>query len=480
MTEPELLIQLEKITLRLWGKDLLPNTSWSIRRGEHWIVSGPNGGGKSTLMRALFGEVPLPHGTIHRFHKKTPYETFAYVSFERIQEQLKREMLLDEAREHAGKTLGTSMDELLPARKDIPPSFHFLFDHFPKKPVLDELSSGEIRKLAILRAVSRKPEILILDEPFDGLDAKSSKELRKALEPEGLGALTLILVTHRKEDIPSGNFRHLRVERGRVRILEEGLSIPQNSTRKILFPDPPSFSIQSPVGTELLLMENTGIHYNDTYIFEGLNWRVVKGEHWQLSGPNGSGKSSLLGLIRGDHLQSYSNAIRIFGKERGSGESIFDLRRRIGFVRPHVQHSGHARMTLREVAASGHLSIGERIAKGDRDRAEAWLEILGLGDAGDQIFSSLSHGRQRMGLIARALCLWPDLLLMDEPCQGLDPENRDLLLEILERIIKEKGPTLIYVNHTPDPLPSGLNRELHFFPAKEKRRPEVRKIQGLS
>lgn len=472
MTEPAMLIQLDKVTLRLWGKDLLPDTSWTIRSGEHWVVSGPNGGGKSTLMRALFGEVPIPHGAIHRFHEKTPYETFAYVSFERIQEQLKREILLDEAREYAGKAPGTSLTELLPAREDISPSFHFLLDHFPKKRVLDELSSGEIRKLAILRAFARKPEILILDEPFDGLDAQSSEDLRKALSTERLGNLTLILVTHRKEDIPPGNFRHLRVEGDKVRVLDERESAPRHFRRKIVFPEPPSFSIQSPSETELIHMENTGIHYGDTRIFEGLDWKVKKGEHWQLSGPNGSGKSSLLGLIRGDHLQSYSNAIRIFGKERGSGESIFELRRRIGFVRPHVRHSGHHRMSLLEVAASGHLSIGERTGKKDRDRAGGWLEILGLSDAAHQKFSSLSHGRQRMGLIARALCLWPDLLLMDEPCQGLDPENRDLLLEILEQLMRENGPTIIYVNHQPDPVPAGLTHELHFFPPEDSKTPE--------
>lgn len=471
MPESDILIKLDKVTLRLWGRDLLPDTSWTLRRGEHWIVTGPNGGGKSTLMRALLGEVPVPQGTIHRFHKGTPLETFGYLAFERIQEQFRRENALNEARSYAGKTLGSSVDELLPEKENLPHSFRFLLNNFPQGRTLGNLSTGEIRKLALLRVLSGKPEVLILDEPFDGLDTESAMELKKALNTEGLGSLTLILVTHREEDIPSGPFHHLNIEGDRVR-KRKNLFAP-NLFRERSFPDPPAFSIQSPIGTELIHMEKTGIRYGDTRIFEKLDWQIFKGEHWQLSGPNGSGKSSLLGLIRGDHLQCYSNAIRIFGRERGSGESIFELRRRIGLVLPHVQHSGHERLNLREVVASGHLAAGERIGKKDLERADAWLDILGLRDVADRIFSRLSHGRQRMGLIAQALSLWPDLLLLDEPFQGLDPENRELLFEILARIMQTDGPTLIYVNHQPDPVPPGFSHELQFFPPQENRKPEI-------
>ena len=213
----------------------------------------------------------------------------------------------------------------------------------------------------------------------------------------------------------------------------------------------------------LVKLSDATIKYSDVVIFEKLNWTINAGEHWQLSGPNGSGKTALLSLITGDHPQCYVNDIFVFGFQRGSGESIWQIKQFIGYVSTALQWEYTVGTSLRNVIISGFYdSIGLYSKYTDRQAqiADAWLEVLGMRDRSDQPFNNQSYGDQRLLLIARAMVKHPPLLILDEPCLGLDDMNRQRVLALIEIICSQKVTTVLYVNHHAQDKIKGIDHYL--------------------
>ncbi|MGA9573142.1 MAG: ATP-binding cassette domain-containing protein, partial [Lysobacterales bacterium] len=205
------------------------------------------------------------------------------------------------------------------------------------------------------------------------------------------------------------------------------------------------------------------IRYTDNLVFEHLDWRIEAGQHWQLTGPNGSGKTSLLNLITGDHPQCYCNDIFVFGYRRGNGESIWDIKRYIGYVSSALQWDYRVSMNCLNVIISGFYdSIGLYARATDMQKAIAlqWLKILGLQARATQPFNQCSHGDQRLLLIARAMVKHPQLLILDEPCFGLDDINRQRMLALIEKICAGSETTVIYVNHHAEDQIEGIDHYL--------------------
>lgn len=213
-------------------------------------------------------------------------------------------------------------------------------------------------------------------------------------------------------------------------------------------------------------MRKLRIAYGDLVVIDGLDWTIEPGQHWQLVGPNGAGKSTLLSLITGDHPQGYSNVLTLFGRRRGSGESIWESKRHIGLVSPELHLDYRVNGSVLTVILSGFYdTIGLYTCPGDRQLALAnqWLTLLGLGEQGARPFHGLSFGQQRLVLIARALVKHPPLLILDEPLQGLDPLNRHLVRAMVGRLIGV-GTQLLFVSHHPEDAPPGLTHRLSFVP----------------
>ena len=197
-------------------------------------------------------------------------------------------------------------------------------------------------------------------------------------------------------------------------------------------------------------MENVRLYYQGHTVFEEFSWTWPPGEHWQVAGPNGSGKSTLVKLIVGDHLQAYSNLVWIFGKRRGSGENIWDIRKRIGLVTPELQMNYRKDITGRKVVYSGfNDSIGYygAISEQQKKMAEKWLNQFDLCEIAENSFLNLSYGQQRLFLLARAMVKSPELLLLDEPCQGLDPYQRTELIRKIDLLGKSKVTQILYISH---------------------------------
>jgi molybdate transport system ATP-binding protein len=206
-------------------------------------------------------------------------------------------------------------------------------------------------------------------------------------------------------------------------------------------------------------MRGVSISYGGVQILEGVDWSVRAGENWALLGPNGAGKTTLLSLILGDNPQAYANDVTLFGKRRGSGDTIWELKERIGWVAPELHLYYPKNVSCFEVVCSGfHDTIGfhGRCSSRQCETARAWLQRLGLSQVAGLRFGAVSEGEQRLVLIARALVKEPKLLVFDEPCQGLDAEKRDKVLRLVETLGDHATSSLIYVSHHRDALPGSI------------------------
>jgi len=470
---------LDKITTRVRDRFILKDTSWKIREGESWAVIGPNGSGKTSLTRVVAGELPVIYGERVRRKGLVLKRDVAVVSFEFHRKLLDRETVREASRFFSGKIFEITTPRMV-IQEDgdsNPVSWAFL-KHVGLADIetlldrnLVRLSTGEVRKILIARALLKRPKILILDEPFEGLDSLSREQLEKTINLLVQNKVLVIMVTHRLDAVPSKITHVICLKDNRV--VAKG---PRNS---ILTPEwladlyrplrgwkgndslPVGKAERAPA--ELIRMKNVTVKFNGQPVFHGLDWCVRRGENWMISGPNGAGKTTLLSLISGDNPQAYSNEIYLFGTRRGTGESIWDIKRRIGLVSLEFQMAYRKDISVEEVILSGFFDsagLYRRPSSLQKETAEEWIRSLGIGALEKEVFTRLSFGEQKMALIARAMVKSPLLLILDEPCQGLDPVNRRLVLDVIDRIGSERRTGLLYVTHHPEEEPACIDRVL--------------------
>lgn len=452
-----------------------------IQSGDSWAFVGANGSGKSALARALADELVLLSG-----ERRSDFSRQVRISFEQLQKLLSDEWqrnntdLLSPGEEDTGRTAAEIIQEEV---KD-PARCAQLAAQFGITPLLSRrfkyLSTGETRKTLLCRALMPQPDLLILDEPFDGLDVNSRAQLAALLSDLSEQGYTLVLVLNRFDEVPDF-IRQVGVladctlaNRGtRQQVMADalvaqlahsenldGLALPET--------EDPAQKTTLPADHPLIVLRDGVVSYNDQPILNHLDWQVNPGEHWQIVGPNGAGKSTLLSLITGDHPQGYSNDLTLFGRRRGSGETIWDIKRHIGYVSSSLHLDYRVSSSVRNVILSGFFdSIGIYQAVSDRQQqlADQWLALLGLGGSrGDTPFHSLSWGQQRLALIARALVKHPALLILDEPLQGLDPLNRQLVRRFVDVLIGQGTTQLLFVSHHAEDAPQCITHRLSFVP----------------
>jgi molybdate transport system ATP-binding protein len=485
------LITLKKVTLRIRDKFILPGISWDIHTGQNWAVLGPNGVGKSSLLGALAGNIPVVNGQIVRHLPQALPASISFVSFEQEQRIIARDARRDAARYFSGK-LGSfekSADLMRVANDDrdrAAADVEKIIDTLDIRHLLGRgirfLSTGELRKIMIARALIQSPGLLILDEPFAGLDVYSKNQLKEIINGLVNVNCQLILVVHRFEEI-TANITHiiclkddavfLKGPRAQVLAAEKmdrlynrkksaALSFPLKKQ-----PSRDSKSRETPI---LVEMKNTTVKYGDLLVLDRLNWVARAGENWAVLGPNGAGKSTLLNLIIGENPQAYANNISLFGRRRGSGETIWEIKKNIAFVSSEFQLRYRKKIRAYDVILSGFFdSVGlYRYASAKQHEiARQWIEDLGVAEKSERIFDQLSYGEKRLILIARAMVKSPILLILDEPCQGLDRGNRRMVLDRIEYIGAHTHTGLLYVTHHSNEIPPCITHILRLHRAEE-------------
>ena len=313
-----------------------------------------------------------------------------------------------------------------------------------KRPLI-QLSNGENKRLQIVKSLSYQPDWLILDNPYVGLDVKGREILTKGLLSLDSKGIQFILVSS-PGDVP--DFINLVIELPSARVVE---AKPAPLLRPL---DPFETAVK---------MEKVQIKYGSKTILSDFSWKVKRGERWAIKGPNGAGKSTLISLITADNPQAYSQNITLFDRKRGTGESIWDIKRKIGYLSPELHLYFKDGGSCFSVVASGlfdTLGLFKRLSEEQTAQVNHWMQVMGIAHLKERSFLQISGGEQRMVLITRALVKNPELLVLDEPCQGLDRVQTEHLKSVLDYLAENAEMTLLYVSHYDRDIPSCVNQML--------------------
>jgi molybdate transport system ATP-binding protein len=478
------LVKAENLTLTRNKRNILENINWEIRPGENWAVTGPNGCGKTILMQVIQGKLPYSSGMLHYQHENLHSE-ISGISFEMQQKMMEYEYIQSFSRDFAciGDNERPTVLRILKETAESGESSYTLdglVEATGIESILDsipaELSNGETRKFLVTRELLKPHRILVLDEPYDGLDADSRSKMTDFFSRLSTLDTSIILVTHHTDEISESISHILYLEDGKVvfsgpreKVLERLETRNPESTKREHAPEQLKSMIpcRHEVSAEPVIeMKNINVSYGSKKIITGLDWTVRRNENWVISGPNGAGKSTLLKLISGDLLQAYSNDIRLFGRKRGTGESIWDIKARQGFLSPEYQNNYRHDINSLDVVISGFFDSTGLYRKPDEKQKKTaieWLEYLDLSGIAEKNFRLLSYGERRMVLVARALVKSPEMLILDEPCQGLDSLNRQRLVSTLSETARSTGIQILYVSHRKDEFPDCMTHILEFI-----------------
>ena len=452
------------------GSKVLTDISFSLTEDDCLAIVGPVGSGKTTLAKALSGRLfrtgsvyfksrtNRVHPSIllveqqHHFKNRSNMQDFylqqRFNSADSGDAYTIREELSNEDEELVAYWLG-----------------FFMLSHLIDKPLVT-LSNGENKRLQLVKSVLRDPDWLILDNPFLGLDAEGREILSACLEKLIENSVQFILINS-PAALPACVNRVMYLEEGRV--TWDGPISTYESFRRV-----DKFVFNHTVMDDLIKsaqvyetfqqavhMNDVTIAYGEKVILSGIHWEVNSGARWALSGPNGAGKSTLLSLITADNPQAYSQDIILFDRKRGTGESIWDIKKRIGYVSPELHVYFREPANVFNVVGSGlfdTLGVYKKISEDQHKRIALWLGVFGISHLSQRMFQQISTGEQRMVLLARALVKNPPLLILDEPCQGLDEEQIHRVKEILNYICSNSQTTLIYVSHYASDIPDCVNQ----------------------
>jgi len=567
------LIKISNCRIENAAETVVPEITWEMKEGEAWLVIGPNGGGKADFVNALSGAAGMKfsvngiNGSLSQtgslslskgpaseapFFCNTFENSVELVSLERAARLIQEERENDESDYveggvDIGRTGRVFIAESLPGitikkNQPLPPEAYTIDESDAVKlcgiqKILDRglkyMSTGEIRRTLLARGLINGKKLLVLSDPFAGLDAESRKILldffTAAVQKQTSGISTtsvtepvevtkspsIILGMERWHEIPDSithvleftdkkiSFCGLRADYEKIlserheekaageeaarKDFEDELSktyadtaVLQNGAGTSPSSDPePAVGelVESIEGAEnksevLIQMNNVNVGWGDHHVLRNLNWTLHKNEHWLIRGPNGSGKTTFLELITGDNGQVYSNDVWLFGRKRGTGESIWEIKEKLGIVsyRMHVEYRMVGNTSLRDVIVSGFRdSIGLYGGATDMESAAAvkWLRLGGFAGREHETFGSLSYGEQRAILILRSAVKCPEILILDEPCHGLDEDYREKILHLLEIIGQNGTSTMLHVTHDPAEKLSCEKHILELHPDEE-------------
>ncbi|MDN3202653.1 ATP-binding cassette domain-containing protein [Algoriphagus sediminis] len=473
----------------IWkGDKVIGNLSFFMSYGECWAILSKSGLRQSAFLKTILGRTLLKSGQINysfaadyldqmksKGEVHSPQDLISYVSHEyKFRNKSNLQNFYFQQRFNSSE-----VDEALTVKE-------YLNQFGSPKPgewttkkvsellklndLLDEsilkLSNGETRRLDIALGLLKQPKLFLLDHPTTGLDRKSRETFGEILEniiAEGVH----VILSCSEYEIPKGVTHVGYLEEGGLRVLQ---SEQLKSVRSKSFKYPidrkelTHLSIGDlPLNQEMVKLKNVEIKYGAKIILKNLSWRVNAGERWQIKGPNGSGKSTLISLLIGENPQAYSQDIWLFEKKRGSGESIWDIKKPIGFVAPELARFFPSNQTCRKVILSGlfdTMGLFRKPSQEQYDLADRWVRLFGLESSENVLIQRASLRDQRWTLLARALIKKPKLLILDEASQGLDDLERQIFKETIETLCRNSNITVLYVSHYDSDVPKSIDKIL--------------------
>ena len=452
------IVLLNQVDVVLLGHTVLHNLTWELLPGEHWAVVGANGSGKTSFLKLIAGNLwPAPQSGTRR------YDFGAELQIDAV-EALSRIALVGHELQDRYTQLGWNFDatdvvlsgifktdvprrepraeERIRARQMLG---GLGLEHLARRPFL-ELSRGEQRRVLIARALGFEPRILLLDEPMAGLDAAARRRLNATIDQISR-RVSVVCSGHETTNLPSAMNRMLRLEDGHV--VESGAFDPSAPAHRAAA-TPRIESVPQPTCNEaatIIRVEHADIWLDERRALTDISWRLARDEHWQITGPNGAGKSTFLRMLHGQLRPAVGGWVQFPGIE--NPENVWTLRQQIAWVSPELQAGYWYPSTARQCVSSGFdSSIGQtrRLAPTESALVDELLQQFELGDLAERNVRTLSYGQFRRVLIARAVVHEPKVLLLDEPWEGLDPANLELVTRELEHIIA-RGTQLVVATH---------------------------------
>lgn len=485
------MLRLDKASLSYKSTQVLKEITLQLKAGESLAIIGPSGSGKTSLAKLISRAVHPTSGQVDNSFRTifvSQQDHFSeiaglgstYYSKRYEFHDYENPMTVPEYLQQLLKRLGREDQKIAELE---------LLDTFKIRYLLDrnlmQLSNGERKRLQLIGAILERPELLIMDQPFTGLDEQSRALLTQVLEQLTFQGLSFVLICA-KSEIP--NF----VEN--VVLLKEGQMAYQGNPQQLETHEHQGPSINTAVEVDALLREDTerfdtiigmkhvNVHMKANPILVDINWEVKQGECWALLGHNGAGKSTLLSMVTADNPQGYTNDLVLFDRKRGSGESIWDIKDRIGYLSPELHlyfmrgkgvlssvpgissdAKPYSTLSCTDVIISGYrdeIGTVSPVTPNQRTIAYAWLELVNLTKLADTLFLDASLGEQRVILLLRALIKAPALLILDEPCQGMDADQITYFKSLLDHICSSKHITMVYVSHHKNEIPDSVQKVL--------------------
>jgi molybdate transport system ATP-binding protein len=466
----ESFVSIKNLSLKFQQKAVLRDLNWTINPGENWVLGGISGSGKTSLAKIIAGLQSAPGDVKIYFDRESllPAETLfveSWYQFKNLEgvanfyyqqrytsQQAKETLTVHAELVSYGKEKGLHFDQVEPILEALG------FATFASSQLI-ELSSGEHKKLQLVKALWLKPQLLIIDQPYTGLDKASRKNLNILLDQIVKEGVQLILISNDSE-LPNSIHSFAEIRNGQLL----KVAAFESSATEIHLKEIPAFLKASPVysSLDIVKMVDVNISYGEKQVLKNINWEIKAGEKWLLQGHNGSGKSTLLSLINGDHPQSYANELYLFGNRRGSGESIWDIKQHIGLISPEFHWYFDPTATVWQSIASGFydtVGLFQQLPYTKSTQVDELVEYFGLTEHKNELLSALPLGKQRLVLLARTIIKNPELLILDEPCQGLDQQQTKHFNRLVDELCSN-GMTLIYVGHFESQLPTCIEKRI--------------------
>ena len=462
----------------------LDNTTLSLdnielNQGQSLLICGDNACGKSLLGELIANQLSTTLTPQDIIKIKRP-QHIELVSFNSEETILADDRKNDDSENiEGGIDWGRSAGDIIGHHNDAKNIITLLnIEALIDKP-FKVLSTGQARKVLLAKAFAAKPQLLILDEPYAGLDIASQQHLTDTLTYLMQHEQSIIIIDFFHQELPQSIDKILLLDQGNVAIFDQRNNVlssdiwRQHNTISVTLPhhlpDCHQYEHLDP-DQPFAVLNNVKVSYDENIVFDNFSWQFSPQQHWRLSGPNGCGKSTLLSLINGDNTKAYGQDITLFGRKRGSGETIWDIKKHYGLVSAQFHRDYRAGGSVLNVIISGFfdtIGLYDSPTQTQILIAHQWLDLLDLSSLAKQPFSQLSYGEQRLVLIVRAVVKLPLILILDEPCLGLDNQHRAQILALVDYITRHSHTHILFVSHDSRDQLSCLTHQLTFVPGDD-------------